>query len=68
MVIVTLPSKRTIQDVVNSDTRWSIKIPSDEHLEVGDKITAIQQETGKYPSDTVSRIVLENDNYDWRRE
>ncbi|MCD7947165.1 MAG: Ig-like domain-containing protein [Oscillospiraceae bacterium] len=57
-VVVTLPDGTELTTTVEPDGTWSVDVPADEELVVGDILTAIQTEPGKLPSIEVPTTVL----------
>lgn len=57
-VTVTFANGTSVNTTVKADGTWAVNIPNDVQLNVDDLIKAVQQETGKLVSDSVSTTVV----------
>ena len=59
-ITVTLPGDDNgITATVGDDGSWTVELPTGKELDTGDKITVIQTEIGKDPSDPVEKTVMD---------
>ena len=56
-ILVLFPNGDEVYTVVDDDGTWSVDVPEDLDLEVGDEIYALQSTPGKDPSDWVQHTV-----------